>query len=320
MNSPCIRRCELDAQSTCIGCGRTVTEIADWSFLSCREREEVARLAALRLCDPSQPSRVTQRLNASSGFTLIELLVSIAIIGVLASLLLPAVQSAREAARKMTCQSHTRQLGIALHSYHQTYQTLPPGCLEWRGYRSPPSHRQFAWSAFLLPFIEQQMLHQKIDFSVPFDASVNAIAAKTRIPLYECPSSPKRQSIRGRSDYGGLYGESMIDRDPDDGLFQYERAFAFHEILDGLSQTLAISEDVGGPDSEWINGRNVFVQSGGINDPKAWIGDNEIRSLHGAGAMVLYIDARVEFLSSSIDKVVLGSLITRSKGEVVHVD
>jgi prepilin-type N-terminal cleavage/methylation domain-containing protein len=256
-------------------------------------------------------------MRSASGFSLIELLVSIAITGLLASLLLPAIQSAREVARQMTCQSHLRQLGIALHSYHQTYQTLPPGCLEWRGYRAPPTHRQFAWSAFLLPFIEQQSLHQKIDFSVPFDASENSAAARTRIPIYECPSSPTRHLIRGQSDYGGLYGEIMIDRESEDGLFVYERAFTFHEILDGLSQTLAISEDVGGPNSEWINGRNVFVQSGGINDPKAWIGDNEIRSLHGAGAMALYIDARVQFLSNATDKTVLGSLITRGKGEVI---
>jgi prepilin-type N-terminal cleavage/methylation domain-containing protein len=309
--SPCNRKCELDFDNACVGCGRTRDEIAGWSAYGVLEKHKTVRMAQLRLTEKKRRRRL-------SGFTLVELLVVIGIIGVLASLVLPAVQSTREAARKMGCMSNLRQIGLGLHGYHDVYQTLPPGCLEWRGYRAPPTHRQYAWSAFILPFIEQQSLHQKIDFSKPFDSSLNASAAQTRLPIYECPSSPDRQLLRGQSDYGGIYGESMLDREPDDGLFQYERAFAFREIRDGLSQTLAVSEDVGGPDSEWINGRNVFVQSGGINDRSVWIGDNEIRSLHGSGAMVLFIDSRVEFLSDSIDKMILGTLITRDKGEIIQ--
>lgn len=170
----------------------------------------------------------------------------------------------------------------------------------------------------LLPFIEQQPLHDSIDFTQPFDSPVNAAAARTRLPIYECPTAPGRNLLRGQSDYGGIYGESMADRNPEDGCFRYEKSISFEHILDGLSNTLAVSEDVGGPDSEWINGRNVFVQSGGINDPNAWIGDNEIRSLHTGGAMVLFVDGRTVFMSESIDKFLLGKLITIAKGEVMQ--
>lgn len=251
------------------------------------------------------------------AFTLVELLVVIAIIGLLVGLLLPAVQAAREAARKTSCKNNLRQIGIALHNYHDVKKSLPTGCIEWRGFGAPAHFRQFAWSAFLLPFLEQQNLHAKINFSVPFDAPENADAAATRLAVYECPTALERELVRGQTDYGGLFGERMLDRVPDDGVFLYDRRVQFRDIRDGLSQTLAVSEDVGGPDSEWINGRNVFVQSGGINDPQAWKGDNEIRSQHTGGAMLLFSDSHVDFISESIDVRVLGALITRNGGETI---
>ncbi|QDV27907.1 DUF1559 domain-containing protein [Aureliella helgolandensis] len=254
-----------------------------------------------------------------SAFTLVELLVVIAIIGILVGLLLPAVQAAREAARKASCKNNLRQIGIALHQYHDAHQSLPTGCIEWRAYRAPPTRRQFAWSALLLPFLEQSNLHQQIDFNVPYDAPANAPAAATRLQVFECPTAPNRQLLRAQTDYAGLYGEIINDRISDDGIFLYDQRIAFRDIRDGLSNTLAVSEDVGGPDSEWINGRNVFVQSGGINDPQAWIGDNEIRSQHTGGAMLLHCDSHVDFLSESIDRQILGAMITRATGDIVQL-
>ena len=251
------------------------------------------------------------------GFTLVELLVVIAIISILMSLLLPAVQAVREAARKTSCQNNLKQMGIALHHFHHSHGQLPIGCVEWRGPGTPAGQRQLAWSAYLLPYLEQQNLFDAIDFNLPFDAPENAAAAATRLSVYECASAPKRDLIRGQTDYGGLFGERMVSRAPDDGIFLYDEVIRFDDIRDGLSQTIAVAEDVGGPDSEWINGRNVFVQSGGINDPKAWIGDNEIRSKHPAGAMVLFADGHVQFLGNETDKLILGGLITRKGREVI---
>lgn len=256
-------------------------------------------------------------MHRRDAFTIIELLVSIAVIAALIALLMPAVQAAREAARRSACKNNLRQIGQGLHVYHDVHRSLPVGCIEWRSWNGPATHRQYAWSALLLPFIEQQNLHAEIDFDLPFDHPDNSEPAARRIALYECPSAPDRQPKRGPTSYGGLFGERINDWRPDDGVFLHERRIALSDIRDGLSTTLAVAEDVGGPDSEWINGRNVFVQSHGINDPTAWIGDNEIRSKHPSGAMLLFADAHVEFVSESLDLRLLGSIITRAKSEAV---
>jgi prepilin-type N-terminal cleavage/methylation domain-containing protein/prepilin-type processing-associated H-X9-DG protein len=294
-------------------------EIAQWSSCGDTRRARIVDLASQRRA--SDKRRTVAAGPADShprpGMTLVELLVVSAVIGMLASLLLPAVQAVREAARQASCKNNLHQIGIALHAYHDLHRTLPTGCIEWRGWSSPPTRRQFAWSALILPQLEQGNLHSQIDFGLPFDAPENAAAAAKRVSVYECPTALERDLERGRTDYGGLYGQRITDRDPSDGLFLYERSIAFRQISDGLTNTLAIGEDVGGPNSEWINGRNVFVQAHGINDPAAWIGDNEIRSKHAGGAMVLFADGRTTLLSESLDKQVLGKLITRAKGEVI---
>jgi len=215
------------------------------------------------------------------------------------------------------CQNNLKQIGLALHMYHDVHGSLPMGCLEWRSWNAPPTQRQFAWSAMLLPFLEQQAVHEAINFSLPFDHEANADAAATRLSVYECPSNVRQESKRGPTDYGGLYGERLVDRRTDDGLFLYETSLRLADVLDGTSQTLAVAEDIGGPDSEWINGRNVFVQAHGINDAEAWVGDNEIRSQHPGGAMCLFADGHVEFLSDSTPREILGGMITRSRGEVL---
>lgn len=264
-------------------------------------------------------NKTYQSFKRRPAFTLVELLVVIAIIGVMASLLLPAIQQAREVARRSSCQSNLRQIGVAISNYHLVYLELPMGCVESRLTFRNPLGKQFGWSALILPFIEQQTLKSQIDFNYAFDSPVNAKIAATEIPLYRCPTVFRTKGKRGRTDYGGMYGQRITTRqNTDNGVLIIDNRLTFQSITDGLTNTLAVAEDCAGPDAEWIDGQNIFEQSGGINDPNSWIGDNEIRSKHVGGAMVLFTCGRPVFLSDEIDLATLGAIITRAGNEILN--
>lgn len=143
--------------------------------------------------------KATYRSPATrQGFTLVELLVVIAIIGMLVGLLLPAVQAAREAARRMQCTNNLKQLGIAFHNYHDTLQQFPPSYVSTPGGGGlngtpDPTTRDagpgWAWGTLLLPFIEQQGLYNQLDLSRPCWDGANAQAAQTVVSFHLCPSA-----------------------------------------------------------------------------------------------------------------------------------
>jgi prepilin-type N-terminal cleavage/methylation domain-containing protein/prepilin-type processing-associated H-X9-DG protein len=126
------------------------------------------------------------------GFTLIELLVVIAIIAVLIGLLLPAVQKVREAAFRGQCMNNLKQIGLALHSYHDTNSVFPPGYIDGNtNSASTPDHDVgpgWGWAAFLLPYVEQQNVYRQINFSQGIGAGSNATVAQTPLKVYQCPS------------------------------------------------------------------------------------------------------------------------------------
>lgn len=208
--------------------------------------------------DSSRPSVATK---ARSGFTLIELCVVIAIIGVLIALLLPAVQQARESARRITCSSHLRQLGIALHNFHSTWQQFPPG-------RGDPIPGVFSAHAYLLEHVEQASIRQEIDFQrapttftvaggVVHDGSVNLSAAMSRIPLLQCPSDPLSGGVPGSefgsTNYAANAGSglkqwgSLTDGD---GVFFKGSRIGLRDITDGSTNTVAMSERLNGPGAQ----------------------------------------------------------------------
>lgn len=196
-------------------------------------------------------------MKRRQGFTLVELLVVIAIIGILVALLLPAVQAAREAARRMSCQNNLRQLGLALHNYENTYRTFPPSTVSDGGSANQP------WSAqsFLLPFLEGNNTYDRINFSVGYHNGVNAAlfpphgVAASRINVLACPSDPnlrpRLNSSTGQPEhfplcYGVNVGAYFVYNPPTrqegGGAFAPNTQIGPAGFLDGLSNTLALSE------------------------------------------------------------------------------
>ena len=252
------------------------------------------------------------------AFTLVELLVVIAIIGLLVSLTLPAISSTREAARRNTCSSNLRQIGIALQSYNNAKEFFPVGCVERRPWKDlTQSKRQLAWSAYLLPYLDAQNLHEQIDFSKSFDALENQAVAAVILPVYVCPTSSRGPTLvkgRGSIDYGGIFGERITSpNNPPKGMMLIDTRLSIDDCKDGASNTLIVAEDTAWPDGQWINGLNIFDQAFGINTAPRF--ENDIRSFHPGGANCGFVDSHVRFIPDSIDPKVLAAICTRAGAE-----
>jgi prepilin-type N-terminal cleavage/methylation domain-containing protein len=216
--------------------------------------------------------RMANQTKGRAGFTLVELLVVIAIIGILVALLLPAVQAAREAARRMQCSNNLKQIGLALHNYHDTYKTLAPGYLVKRNPANLSqcfqNENSWAWGALILPFMEQSPLHEQLEVGNVslFNAMSNATKLATmtqQIASYRCPSdtgpavntanrkkfSPWNSGSGLRmatSNYVGnntswdLRWDGHIARTR--GVFVQDEGVKFRDILDGTSNVIMAGE------------------------------------------------------------------------------
>jgi prepilin-type N-terminal cleavage/methylation domain-containing protein/prepilin-type processing-associated H-X9-DG protein len=264
-------------------------------------------------------------LCIASGFSLVELLVVIAVIGLLAGLLVPAIQSSRETARRMTCLNNLHQIGLGMLSFHDVYKRFPEGGVEVRLLPGPngkplyPNGRQLAWSAYILPYVEMQSLAGRIDFRKAYDSPDNAPAAAEIVPLYLCPSVPRISFLvrgRGACDYGGIIGERINGPNrPYKGVMLYGEYVRIIDIIDGTSHTIMVSEDSGTPDGQWINGLNVFDQAFPINQAPSF--ENDMRSKHPRGVNGLFADGNARFISEDIELSILAAICTRAGREPV---
>ena len=149
----------------------------------------------------NRASSKTAESNKLHGFTLVELLVVIAIIGILIALLLPAVQAAREAARRMQCAGHMKQVGLALHGYHATYGRFPPGNIVTEGGFCPGGMDTTSlsstsnWLLDILPYLEQKVLADDYDFTAYNAGAINREICKTHVGVYTCPSDMDADSL-----------------------------------------------------------------------------------------------------------------------------
>lgn len=287
------------------------------------------------------------------GFTLIELLVVIAIIAILIGLLLPAVQKVREAAARLQCKNNLKQIGLALHNYHDRFGSLPPG------YQSvvssplmPPEDERgpgWGWAAFLLADLEQDNLRRQIDFNTSIAAPVHAAVRTHSLKVFLCPSDSTIGVFTtsgvpidlAHANYVGVFGtlemEDFIGRG--NGVFFRNSRVRLADITDGLSNTFVIGErssDIalsawaGAPPGVEVPYRRdpsqhehhpVLVLGRGDhepNSPSAHIED--FYSRHPVGLNCLFADGSVHSIHNSIRLPVWYAIQTRNGGEVFSPD
>ncbi|GIW78360.1 MAG: hypothetical protein KatS3mg105_0167 [Gemmatales bacterium] len=211
----------------------------------CQGRGQISSCPILEALDDRPVSR--------KAFTLIELLVVIAIIAVLIGLLLPAIQKVREAANRVRCANHLKQMGVALHSYHDAMGVFPPGVVDNDANLRDGLHSGFV---FLLPYVEQQALYDRYDFSASWKSPVNLAVAQAKVAIFQCPSAPGMPAEAGgisgaMTDYAFCKGADAFlcnspSIRPGSGLFDVNSSRRINDIHDGTSHSFAMGEAVSG--------------------------------------------------------------------------
>ena len=283
------------------------------------------------------------------AFTLVELLVVIAIIGTLVGLLLPAVQAAREAARRCSCLNNTTQLGLALHNHEFHTGHFPSGVTNPDGpIKNEPVGQHVSWTVNVLPYMEQNAIFRMFDQQAGAYAEVNDKLRRSNIAVLRCPSSPGPRggdqsgtSPIAWSSYAGCHNsvEAPIDVGNDGILFLNSR-IRFDDILDGSSNTLLVSEHIfDEPDQEgspvelgWPSGtRATLRNTGRIEQPSmqriTGLASDEpaekgplvvggFGAYHPGMAVVGMADGATRAVSYNIDRDILHALGSRAGGEL----
>jgi prepilin-type N-terminal cleavage/methylation domain-containing protein len=286
--------------------------------------------------------RISQSLRRA--FTMVELLVVIAMIGILVGLLLPAVQSAREAARRIQCSNNLKQIGLGLHNYESTYKRFPVGSIQ---------SNFISAFASILPHLEQGNTYGNYDFSLYYTRLENADVSAQWIPTYLCPSMELPRDVpeaRGR-EVGGpssyLLNEGTASyMAKADGMFgahwpaygSYNPHIGFGEVTDGTSNTLAVSETTYNY-KDYLWSASTPAPLGGtvryglarwvVGYPRVAMGTTRFpindfttatlegySSQHTGGVNTLLMDASVHFISDRVDAGSFNAISTRAGGEV----
>jgi prepilin-type N-terminal cleavage/methylation domain-containing protein/prepilin-type processing-associated H-X9-DG protein len=301
------------------------------------------------ICEEFDMHRQTKRQDA---FTLLELLVVIAIMTVLIGLLLPAVQKVREIAARAKCANNLKQIGLAIHHYHDIYRSFPAGYVSGVAANGDDTGPGWGWAAQILPQLEQNSLYSSIRLDKPIDDAANAGVRQTLVRTYICPNddlpptwtatrydaagNPLRQIADVASaNYVGVFGPTEPGVDGD-GVFFRNSKIQISDITDGTAQTLMVGERTVrlGP-ATWCGAVTAATMYAPQTGPQVEDGSgmvlgqanyppgspecelNEFAGSHGIGANFAFADGHVAFIPATIDQKVFHALATRAKGEVI---
>lgn len=273
------------------------------------------------------------------GFTLVELLVVIAIIGVVVGLLLPAVQAARESARRAQCSNNLKQIGLAIQQHHAGQGRLPPGTLRSNDDGDPTGVAGFGWATFLLPYVEEKDLYNRLALPTGELNDILKEPAKrelVQVPLrvFRCPSDGSAplnadrpfagdkygHTPGAKGNYIGVHGTRFVTLDEQlnqkldsFGSFWPESRITLTHISDGTSKTLLVGERHSGDlAGVWMGVRSYYnagvtglpmalgTSESRINE-KAGGGRNGFSSHHPGGSLFVFADGHVDFLDEAID-------------------
>ncbi|MGE3314135.1 MAG: DUF1559 domain-containing protein [Planctomycetaceae bacterium] len=292
----------------------------------------------------------------SKGFTLIELLVTMAVIAVLTAILLPAVQHAREAARRTQCQNNMKQISLAMHEYHDKYRTFPSGWIGVTNQQHDVNGRSgFGWGSMILDGLEQVNVLEQIDLKQSVTSPANAVGRASILPVFRCPSdspsdyvwqidleppkvNPELPVMLSIANYVGCFGNTDLHECEDDppgtqcigtGILYHNSSVRIPSIKDGTTTTILISERKSDEKqtpkwlSTWVGaapgGVEAVARILGVTDhqPNNSVHFEDFSSAHGDGIFIGLADGSVKFIADAIDPVVYKGLGSMKGKEVI---
>jgi type II secretory pathway pseudopilin PulG len=289
---------------TCPHCGAQTTVADEFAgktgpCAQCGKTISIPALGAMGAPRPSSGAGAGMSIALILGIVVIG---GVCVVGILIALLLPAVQAAREAARRSQCTNNLKQIALALHVYHDTWNSFPPAYVADASGR--PMH---SWRVLILPYLEHAHLYERYDFDEPWDGPNNSQLASQMPPTYSCPSDPAVGA--NTTHYVVVVGPgTMFDPETPAQLAKLTAA-------DGAANTLMVVESTDAVNWMAPDDLDFNTMSFTINDPAG----NALGSHHAAGANAAFADASVRFLNAQTPSETVRGLITTSGGEAVSV-